>query len=188
MQVRSEFETDLLVRVGELARVYASQALASSADADDVAQQVVLEMLERMRRNRPVSDVANIGALVRRMVRCRVADLCERGRRRRVREADYASAHDGDPHTWMSPEYELEELELEHCGTRALANLPEKCRRAFVMVQLEDVSYNEAAAALHVSRSTVCGYVVLARKQLREGLRALGIEPPGPRHRTRSLR
>jgi len=183
-----DLDSDLLVRVAELARTYAGKILTAD-DADDVAQQVAMQVMVRLERGRPVTDVANVGALVRRMVRCRAADERERTIRRRQREAAYVQAHRGDRRSWMAPDGEGDEVDLgalDACCDEALGKLPERCRRAFVLVQLEDATYNEAAAALQVSRSTICGYVVVARRELRQALETIGIRMPGRKGRRRA--
>ncbi|MBN1438020.1 MAG: sigma-70 family RNA polymerase sigma factor [Anaerolineales bacterium] len=75
------------------------------------------------------------------------------------------------------PEAELERAEARAELERAVRELPEKLRAAFVMRELENLSTEEAAAALNVSEDVVKTRLHRARLWLRERLTAYFAAP-----------
>jgi RNA polymerase sigma-70 factor (ECF subfamily) len=75
----------------------------------------------------------------------------------------------GDPERTASGNQELGVLE------EALAKLSEKKRAAFVLVELEGLSAEEAAAALEIPAATVRTRLFGARRELQEALRKGGV-------------
>lgn len=55
---------------------------------------------------------------------------------------------------------------------KAIAELPEKARRAFVLSRFEELTYREIAERLSVSESSVEKYIILALKSLRNSAAA----------------
>jgi len=81
----------------------------------------------------------------------------------------------------MSPEEITEECVLGDLYDRTVAELPEGCRRAYVMVRERAGSYKSVAKALGVSPSAVSRHVVKAQQRLRDGFLASGIVAPPAR-------
>jgi RNA polymerase sigma-70 factor (ECF subfamily) len=67
-----------------------------------------------------------------------------------------------------NPDFLLEEREWNDRLKRALEALPDKTRVIFLMSRIEDLTYDEIAERLGISKKTVEGNIVKALKQLRE--------------------
>ena len=169
-----EGEDAVLGEVTRWARNYARVTVHADA-ADDVAQDVVVALFEKMRSGKPMPSGARLRGLVRRMVRCRLIDELKRDRRRSEREARYARDGMKRRPVWMSPEAEFDDSELRRVRESTLNELPGRCRRAYVMVQEQRFSYERAAQALMVSPATIASYIVVAHRALRRRMEELGI-------------
>ena len=89
--------------------------------ADDIAQDVVLECLLKVRAGRWRVAREALGAFVRRLVRRRAVDWLRRSQRRSERNAEHAREIRESTHAWMSPDLASEERELAEFHDRALA-------------------------------------------------------------------
>ena len=98
-----------------------------------------------------------------------------RDRRRTELEARYARRSGSGRPAWMSPEVRFSEAELAEFRGRVLADLPEICRRAYVMIREEHATYERVAEELALSRSSIWNHVFAAEQRFRRALEALGI-------------
>ena len=109
-----------------------ARRLVSKFAAGDIAHDVVLQCIVTIRKRGWLVAPDDLDRSVRRMVLSKYVDEC-RGRERRdqrglkhVREVkDVARA-------WMSPDWITEERELKTLHERALADLPDACRRVLL--------------------------------------------------------
>jgi RNA polymerase sigma-70 factor (ECF subfamily) len=81
-----------------------------------------------------------------------------------------------EPAVWLadpgpSPETQAETSELVDAIQACLQKLPEPYRLALLLVDVEGLSYEEAAAALHAPKGTVKSRLARARNALRRSLR-----------------
>ena len=67
-----------------------------------------------------------------------------------------------------TPAERAERNELYHIALGLIAELPDDCRSAFVLTQLDGYTYDEAAAIEAISRGTVASRVHRARRILME--------------------
>ena len=67
-----------------------------------------------------------------------------------------------------TPAEQAEQSELYRLALKLVAELPEDCRSAFMLTQLDGYTYGEAAAIENLSRGTVASRVFRARKLLME--------------------
>jgi RNA polymerase sigma-70 factor (ECF subfamily) len=169
-------EASLLTQVSTLARQFARQLISASA-ADDLAQDVVVECLTRMRAGRWRVDVS-LSAFVHALVRRRRADFLRQRQRRTSREAEHVRELTESTHAWMSPELTLEAQELERFHEQTLASLPSRCRQSYVMVREQQAAYQVVATELGISRAAVCLHVVAAQRHFREVLVERGFATP----------
>jgi DNA-directed RNA polymerase specialized sigma24 family protein len=103
----------------------------------------------------------------------------ERGTRRRAaREAEHGRELAESSHAWMSPELTLEERELEALHDEIMADIPQACLRAYVMVRGDDAPYEAVAARLGVSREAVSSNVRRAQRRIRQRLKEHDIHAP----------
>ena len=170
----SSSEETVLVKIVRVAREYARETLPSD-EAEDLAHDIALNILERMHAGRAIGDEPEAGGLLRTMVKCRAIDRLRQRQRREERDAEYARCHEEMGRGLASPDAELAEAELAEFRERILGELPEAVRRAYVMVREEHATYQRVADELAVSQSSVQLYVSRAQWRFRRGLEALGI-------------
>jgi RNA polymerase sigma-70 factor, ECF subfamily len=169
----------LLVEISAIAHREAKR-IVGSADAEDVAQDVVLECLIRLRRGAWAIHPSSLGALVKCMVQRQCLDRLRASGRRAEREAEHASGLADRTPAWMSADVALDEDEMANVHDRALARVPRVARRVFVLVQVEQLSYERAAVQLGLSKSAVSAHVGRAKRHLRRHLLEYGIAAPQP--------
>lgn len=151
-------------------------SIADAAEAEDVLQEALYELVLAYRLMQPVEQV---GAWLRRVARNRIID---RFRRKRVERRavgatedeasldpgleDLLPAPDGGPESAV-----MRELLLAEIGA-ALAELPPEQREVFVAHEIEGVSFKELAARTGVSLNTLLSRKRYAVLYLQERLRA----------------
>lgn len=162
-------EGALLIEISTLARRFARRRLPRE-DADDLAQDIVLECLVNVRAGKGGINVSLLPGFVRHMVRLRTIDARRRRCRRSSTDRYYARVLPDVPHVWMSPEMAIEVEELENFHARTLASLSCTCRRAYTMVREDEASYRAVAAQLGVSRAAVNWHVAAAHRRFRAEL------------------
>jgi RNA polymerase sigma factor (sigma-70 family) len=138
----------------------------SRADADDIAQQAYVRILQMS----PPGLVAYLRAYLYQTARNLATDWI---RRRRVREAyaDEASLR-SSPEDRRSPEHIVlarEDLDIVHA---ALARLPPQCHRALTLTEEDGLSYEEAGHRLGVKPGSAHRLVTRARRYLLDTLSA----------------
>lgn len=179
-------EEAILAEVLKRARRCARRSL-SREDAEDLAQDIVLECLVNIRNGRQLSITEGLNSFVRTMVRRRLFDAYRANESRDDRDAEFMRELEERPRAWMSPEMALEEAELDEFYEATLASLPAKCRQVFLMVREEGDSYQAVANKLGITRVAVSKHVERAQKHFRAALITHDIVPPA-RHVGRSLR
>lgn len=135
-------------------------------DAADCFQQTFLQYVAQAERGQTVT---NPGALLKRIAATRAIDLVRRRMRERSRTSDsnpdgFSSARSAPPEAAMEAE------ELRAALRLALAKIPEDQATAFVLTAIEDVSYEEAAAAMGVTQNHLGVLLFRARKALQAKL------------------
>ena len=170
-------DDDLLIHISSLARIFAVGVIPKHS-LHDVAQDITLECLIKMRAGR--WDVASdaVTSYVFRAVELKGVDLIRRRKRRRAREREHGRELSEGTHAWVRPDTSGDDRELHAFYTRALESLPPACRRTYVMVREQGMSYEDVAHALGISRSAVSANVVRAQRTFRERLLVRGIVPP----------
>lgn len=142
--------------------------LGQRQDAEDAAQETFVRVLKNLHRWDPGRDfepwlLAIAGN------RCRTA-LSSR-RRKPVAEATVELVADDAPDQRAAQQL-AEEV------NRALAEVRDEYRQAFVLFHEQELSYAQIAASMEVPLGTVKTWVHRARKELIEALRQRGVIPP----------
>jgi RNA polymerase sigma-70 factor (ECF subfamily) len=153
--------------------------------ADDIAQDVVLSLLEKFASGRVTEPPTYLEALVRRMVRNLATDRNRRDRARTVREAYYSANLSGAAPSWMVPDAFVEARELDDIRLHVLAELPPTCREVFVLVREGQMSYKAVGERLDLTPRAICAHVVTAQRLFRERLQEQGIAISRPQRRRR---
>jgi len=175
----SQQDRDISAAVGrERGRLlaYIRRWIADAAEAEDIVQESLYELVLAYRMMQPVEQA---GAWLARVARNRIIDRFRRGRAARraaaVRSdeedaasgvADLLPAADGGPEAAVMRAILLAEIEA------ALAELPAEQREVFIAQELEGVSFRELAQRSGVSINTLLSRKRYAVRFLRERLRA----------------
>jgi RNA polymerase sigma-70 factor (ECF subfamily) len=158
-------------------RVYhlAHRLLGNPTDAEDVAQEVFLQIIRKL------STFRGEAAFTTWLYRVTVNAALVYRRRRALRE-DYhvpeppeEFAEDGSHRTlvrrWViSPEQEVLDQEAHEVIEQAIRALPEMCRDAYVLADIEELPNAEIGQLLGLSLAAVKGRVHRARLLLRKAL------------------
>ncbi|MDD7964048.1 RNA polymerase sigma factor [Actinomycetospora lemnae] len=139
-------------------RIYriALRMLGSPADADDVAQEVVIQLWTAL------SGFAGTSAFTTWLYRV-VVNRCLNHRRG---QRPHDQLADADHPRVAGPESRVLAGEELQAGLAAISRLPEDQRVPLVLVQLEGLSYRDAAAVTKTSEATVRGRLARARATL----------------------
>lgn len=141
----------------------ALRMLGDPADADDVAQEVVIQLWTAL------SSFAGTSSFTTWLYRVVVNRSINHRRSRRPTEE---ITETDQPAVRGTEDVVLDRAELR-AGLDAIAALPEDLRVAMVLCQLEGLTYREAAAVMDTSVDTVRGRLHRARKafmaQMRDG-------------------
>ena len=173
---------ELLVEIHRLAHRIARRVVrprhVADECAEDVAQDVVLYCLIRMRKGRwdlgdRVLD-SHIGCLVRRRW-----NAIKRQRRAGMeRDMLFLRDIDASVRPWMDPEAKMEEDELQTLWAATFAKMPPMRRAAYELVRHRQWSYARAAERLGITPKGVQGHVVRAQDAFRAALRGRGVVMP----------
>jgi RNA polymerase sigma-70 factor (ECF subfamily) len=153
---------ELAVRHAESARRVARALLGNPDDADDAVQDGVLaawRSLDRYDALRPFGPW---------LIRIVLNAARDRGRRRKVREADPLSPALAS--AGSTPDHDAARALLREALDRALRALPERHRIAVTMFDAEGYAHAEIAEVLGVPVGTVRSDVFHARRALRAAL------------------
>ena len=179
----AEEDMDACLRIEDVyrqcgCRIYslASRMLGNETDAEDVAQEVLLQVIRRLDTFR--GDSAVMTWLFRVTVN---AALALRRKRATARERHFVEAGDGGCENVcaiadfqsraVAPDAETLRSELRERMETAIAKLPEKYRDPFLLADVEELSYREITEILGLSLSAVKSRIHRARLMLRDALR-----------------
>ena len=171
-------EARLLTQVSVLANRFARR-LVKAEDAADIAQDVVLKCLVRMRSGRWRIDTT-LDALVASAVWRHHATLLGRSAPRRGWESQFVAERAAQTPVWMDPAAVVDEGDDEAFRERVLSELPARSRDAFLLVREQGASYLAVADRLGMSAGTVAAHVRRAEHHLAARLlgRRLPLGPP----------
>jgi len=141
--------------------------MIGTADAEDIAQQVFLNVWKSAPRWRPEAKVTTwLMTITRRLV------FNEARRRSRTRIVPRQSEEESPeyPDTKPSPDREILEREMHAAIEAAMESLPERERMVVVLRRHEAMPYEEIAAILGTTVPSVKSLLFRARNTLREKL------------------
>jgi RNA polymerase sigma-70 factor (ECF subfamily) len=156
------FDSVFRAHYAQLVRM-AQSVLRESALAEEIAQEVMLEL---WRRRESLRVEQTFRAYLIRATRNRALNHI-RHQRIVAREAASAAI---DPRTSPSAEDEVLGVELERAVRDAIDGLPENCREVFQLSRDQGLKYAEIAVALEISIKTVEKRMGQALAELRERL------------------
>lgn len=147
---------------------FAFYSLKNREDAEDVTQEVLIRLWNHWRR----LEGEHLRAWLVRVTRNACVDAVRRRQTRGRHEADgddsaIETAASGAP----DPQRAAEASDFRRCLRAALAELPEPYRSIVILREVQDLAYDEIAAAVDKPLNTVKVYLHRGRKMLREKLR-----------------
>ena len=142
--------------------------MIGAADAEDVAQQVFLNVWKSAARWRPEAKFTTwLLTITKRLV---FNESRRRGRTRLIPQSATEEAEPEYPDGSSGPDRQLLERELHQAIEGAMALLPEKERLAVVLRQHQGMPYEEIAVVLEMSLPAVKSLLFRARSSLKEKL------------------
>jgi RNA polymerase sigma-70 factor (ECF subfamily) len=151
----------------------ASNILRDEDDASDAVQQALISAFRNLRDFRGGS----LRSWLSRIVVNASYDRLRREARSRSVPLELFNQDDEEmePAAWLadpgpSPEAQVESSELLEVIQSSLQKLPEQYRLAALLVDLEGLSYEEAADVLHIPKGTIKSRLARARNALRLSL------------------
>lgn len=166
----------LFERHGSALRRFLAARFAGEADVEDIAQ----EAWVRMHRVQHPERLENARAFLFQTAANLAVDHL---RRVEFERTHFSPDEDGvadAPQHLTSPERSLDAGQQLALVEQAIAELPARCRQAFVMHRTRDMTYPEIARHLGVSTSMVEKYVIQAlkhcRRRLEAGNRAVSVQ------------
>jgi RNA polymerase sigma-70 factor (ECF subfamily) len=145
---------------GPLVYRTAWRILGHTADAEDVVQEVFLQVYQMHR----TQEVHSWAGLLRRLAACRALDRL-RQRRATVALDELALAQLGD-----GPEEVAMEHELARRLRQAISHLPDREGAVFCLRYFDDLSYQQIADTLHIRTGAVASALHKARLKLEASL------------------
>jgi RNA polymerase sigma-70 factor (ECF subfamily) len=139
--------------------------MIGSADAEDLAQQVFLNVWKSAPRWRPEAKVTTwLLTIAKRLV---FNEARRRGRTRLIPQSEDQEHEPEYPDPTPGPDREVLEKELHLAIEKAINQLPEKERLALVLRQYQGMPYEEIAEVLGVSLAAVKSLLFRARNSMK---------------------
>ncbi len=145
-------------------RAHAAELLGDAHAGEDVASEVLIRTMSRIREHRPPE---NLAAYLRTAARNRAIDVV-RGRRRDARLVEVLGTT--QPTAYDDVPSERPDPENSAVLRRALGELSERQRLVLVRIGIEEASVPEVADELGLTPNAVHQLVFRARRRLREEL------------------
>lgn len=157
-----DFREALEACLGSL-RTRALKLCLNRSDAEDLVQDTIVRALRFQQTFRPGT---NLQAWCQQILYSVFVTRC----RKRGREQRAMEAFRRDPNTWNAATTSVTPRTLPASVSIALDALPDKFRSVVHLVDLEELSYKEAAEALAVPVGTVMSRLFRGRRQLASAL------------------
>jgi RNA polymerase sigma factor (sigma-70 family) len=166
-------------------------------DPDDVAHDITVSCLARLRSGEWTHEPENFDAFVESLVKYCAANRLRKRKSDMEHDAEHLRDRQDSTPEWMQADRSRDEASMEELRKTLIEKLPVHCRSSYRLVREEGRSYNEAAAILGLSANTVHNHIVDAQRVLRGELRAEGIpvaysprggKPRGGRWRSNKVR
>lgn len=159
-------ELDVLARV-------ALSLTRNAADAEDLVQETLLCAYRGIER----FDGAHPRAWLFTIMRNTEAKRHRRRRPQLLHHPDEGARPETSTSTFASPEEVVVGAEFDAVVARCLGALPERHRQVVELVDIDGLSYAEAAEAIGVPIGTVMSRLHRARTRIRQRLSAAGLAP-----------
>jgi RNA polymerase sigma-70 factor (ECF subfamily) len=143
---------------------FAESIVRERAAAEDVAQEVMLEL---WRRRLEIQPETSLRAYLFRATRNRALNQIRHQRVATRLEPEIIRSR---PESAPPADHATVETELQHAVDEAIGSLPERCREVFELSRVEGLKYAEIAQVLDISVKTVEAQMGKALRVMREHL------------------
>jgi RNA polymerase sigma-70 factor (ECF subfamily) len=147
---------------------FALRMVGSPDEAEDVVQAVFVAVWQ----NRATWAIrSSLRVYLFTAIRNRVLQQFRNGRVRQRLQYDvlaFTTAHPSEP--FLAPDAQVQQADFTGALARAVAQLPPRCREAFVLTREHGMTYAEAAATMGISPQTVMVQIGRALVTLRKAL------------------
>lgn len=146
--------------------LYIYYRINSKEEAEDIAQDVFLRLMDYKQMLRPDTVKFFIYTISRNLVN----DYLRRHYKKQHYKKQEITSYIYDHATTCTNETENQIIanDLLACEKRKLRTLPEQRRKIYIMSRFEDKSSSEISAKLDLSRRTVENHLFISRKEIRE--------------------
>jgi RNA polymerase sigma-70 factor (ECF subfamily) len=141
--------------------IQAIRIVKNQETAEDIVQDCFIKLWEKKEE---LNISGNINAYLAKMVRNRSLDFIKK---RKIQTSELNESYQGT----IENNDLLELDDLQSSIDHVIDNLPEKCRQTFVLSRFEELSYQEIAEQLDISKKTVEAHISKALKSLRKNLK-----------------
>jgi RNA polymerase sigma factor (sigma-70 family) len=174
-RLHSQADQDrFLLKIHSTAREVARK-IVEHDEPDDVAQDVAIACLVKLRSGEWTHEPANFEGFVLKLVRDCAIDRMRTRISAAENDAEHLRDRTGRTPEWMPADQSKNEESMEWLRRTLVAKVPVHCRSAYRLVREEGLSYAEVATVLGISIKTVQSHIVQAQRVLRDELRAAGI-------------
>ena len=141
---------------------YALRILKDEHLVKDIIQDVFVNIYLRKEK---IGEQINITGYLYNAVRYKVSNVLRDRNKMQVSSADTEKLED----IYYEEVYSAEENENYHQLENNIGSLPEKCRKAFILNYVDELSYKEIASKMNISIKTVEKHISKALRLLRNG-------------------
>lgn len=139
--------------------------MGDAHEAEDLAQEAFLKIFRQADQYKPQT------ALFKTWFFTILLNLCRNSAKKK--RPDYFGSSPKEIVSFNDPARQLDRQEQQRSLTRAILNLPENQRLAFILCHYENFSYAESAKAMNLSVKAVESLLVRAKRSLRQELEPL---------------
>ena len=143
-------------------RIY--RVLGNPVEVEDIAQEIFYELFQK---RHSLKIQSSLPAYLRRMAHTRTVNHI-RDKKIKWKEDETALAYIPDPESRI--EQHMDARDLEQYMTRAIDQLPPKCRLIFSLRRFEEMTNKEISEELGISIKTVENQMTTALKKLKSAL------------------
>ena len=147
--------------------------LQNMEDAEDLSQEIFIDILDSSRRFRKTSTLST---WIYRITVNRSLNLLKKNRRKRIfyslEDFFVKKTNDIDPTNYVTVETTspMEENERREILNKAIQSLPENQKIAFILCKYEELSYKEIAEIMNISLSSIESLIHRAKLNLQKRL------------------
>ena len=184
-----EWSDAFLEKVSRFVRRIGRKRRYESDVTEDIAQDVVMMLLERIRDGRMTEPPPHARPLVLRMIRQLAIIRSMKDDARDARQLEWVTQPGMEARPWMDPDETLRERELDAARARVIERLPDTERSMFVLARDEEMGCAGAARRLGVTRKVARRQLAAAEAEFRRELTWEDVPvPPAPKWRSRTPR